>query len=690
METANSKSGLDSTFLFLITLLSPVIFLPQLGGAAQFTLARHFLVVALASMWAVAAVAARGPRAILPPRGSAIAVTLFILWGIAADFAHHRPGGLWTFLLPVFLLFTLSANAPDRERARRAAENGIIAAGLIVSAYGYLHFFRIARWVHNIDWGQRTSSLFEEPNVFGIYIIFPLYWSLARLISSRGSGKKVFYTISSAACAASLFLSFSRSAWFSFGVALPVFAWAALSAVARGDRKRRIKYIAAFVVFVAAVGFLAGRLPVMQRLDFNPVARVGSALDFFNSENRVRSYIHAGTYVIIRENPLFGVGNYSSELQRVLADMYHRLHLREMYKYYSPHPSNDYLNIAALGGIPSLILYLILMLGAIAGCIAHVKKSRGSPDADSAPAYPAATIALAVQSFAFQSPLTGIVPAAHFWIPAGLAKPEAAAGTAKPAPAPIVRFACAAAVAVPLLALIWFSSIVPAVGRYHYNIAHTCRNTGCLEKGLLHADEAIKWLPRDPFSRVVKAELELKSDKPVEAIPYFLQAEKLAPYDPLLHRDIGICYAQLKQWSAAKKEFEKAIRWDPGPRARHLPMLAAAMLGTGDAKGALKALEEGVADFPNDPTLHYSLAGAYTAVRRPVEAYREAYRAVQLDPKNPIRYTRLAETLAVLGYFEEAKKAVSMALELNPNDTRARTLKAWLDHPPAKKNADSR
>jgi O-antigen ligase/tetratricopeptide (TPR) repeat protein len=686
----NSKA--DSIFLFLILLCSPLFVVPALGGSAQFGTARQALIVALASLWALAAIIKRGPSGVSPAARGGVVFLIFVIWVAAAGYFAHPVGGTakhWLYFALFFLIFILTSNTPDKARIRRAAEAAVIAAGIIVTVYGYLHFFRIFRIAQSVDWGQRTASLFEDPNYFGIYMLFPIYWSLSKALASAGRARGLLFA-AAAVCVTGLFISNSRSAWFSFGISLPVFAIAEWRSAGGGDvAKRRIKAIAAFFVFIAAFGILAGRLPAMKRQAFDPVGRVRSALTFFKSENQVRTQIHAVAMLMIRERPWFGEGNFAVESQRVQAEMYHKRGLTATMHMKQPqHAYNDYLTLASVSGLPALVLYILLLMLALSVLWKHASRPGGTEAVACAPGYLAAAFAFIIQGTGFQSPLFCVVATAHFWVTVGLAAPGPPAVRRGVGAGVGLRFVGAAAAVVLLAFFAYFLGLVPVMGQYHYYNALYCRDTGCYERGLKQAEAAIGYMPGNPYARIVKADLEMSVNDKDAAIVDYLEARRLGPYDTLLLQSVGLCYAKRGEWGRAAEMFREAIRWEPGNPTEILPYLAAAVLGSGDAKGAVGILEGGVAEYPANPGLHYALAGAYLAAGRPQDAYIEASQSVGLEPENPIRYVRLARTLIVIGRVGEARSALLAALRIAPNNESARLLLGGITKP-SSPNANS-
>lgn len=77
-------------------------------------------------------------------------------------------------------------------------------------------------------------------------------------------------------------------------------------------------------------------------------------------------------------------------------------------------------------------------------------------------------------------------------------------------------------------------------------------------------------------------------------------------------------------------------------------------------------LREAVQRFPDDPEIRLLYATSLLEVR-PDDAVREAVKAIDLDPDEPIRLTRAASMLFNRGEFDRARSYATRAAELTPS-----------------------
>jgi hypothetical protein len=122
-----------------------------------------------------------------------------------------------------------------------------ILAALYATFLGYIGFFHLLPFSDLFMFNERVSATFKDPNVYGPFLIYPMLlimiWLLTRGITLAGLAMLAFL-------AGGLFLSFSRGAWFHFGLSA-IIAIAALYAASPNPRMR-----ARVIVFsvAAAIG----------------------------------------------------------------------------------------------------------------------------------------------------------------------------------------------------------------------------------------------------------------------------------------------------------------------------------------------------------------------------------------------------------------------------------------------------
>ncbi|MGE0747458.1 MAG: O-antigen ligase family protein [Rhodospirillales bacterium] len=98
----------------------------------------------------------------------------------------------------------------------------------------------------------RAKGLFKDPNVYGPFVIPVAVYVLSRLDSGSFMLKTAFLGFLSFG----ILLSFSRGAWFNFGVTLVVFMALRLATYRSADRMIRMLLVTALVGLMMAAGFL--------------------------------------------------------------------------------------------------------------------------------------------------------------------------------------------------------------------------------------------------------------------------------------------------------------------------------------------------------------------------------------------------------------------------------------------------
>jgi len=341
------------------------------------------------------------------------------------------------------------------------------------------------------------------------------------------------------------------------------------------------------------------------------------------------------------------------------------------------HANNDYFTVGAVYGVPAMILYILLIISAVAGAAKYMR-SELKLEQSRAVGYFASIVSFAVAGTAFQSPAVCLPLAVVFWATAGLARP---AGTEMGETATqqlrTVAHSRIGAAAIAALIMVLFTyrfGVVPVMGEYHYRKAYIARNRVQPETGLMHVKKSIRWIPWYKFAWAVKGELEELSGDLDSAIESFREAVKRAPYDPMLNRSIGICYLDRKEWGPAEDSFREALRLHPTANTEIVPFLAMAVLGSGDTDRAISILLDTIRINQGDAMLYYALSGAYLSARRLDEARSAAEHAVWLAHGSATHRVRLAEVQLASGEIRQARHTLLKALELDPNNKSARRL----------------
>jgi tetratricopeptide (TPR) repeat protein len=122
----------------------------------------------------------------------------------------------------------------------------------------------------------------------------------------------------------------------------------------------------------------------------------------------------------------------------------------------------------------------------------------------------------------------------------------------------------------------------------------------------------------------------LAGEQPDLAIERFKRELKLQPSHTMAKIQIAFAYIKRSEFAEAKPWAEQAVQEAPTQFVAH-NALGQALLGLGDADGAVRALEAAVKLAPDSPAMHFALGRAYRAANRPADADRAQAEFTRLD-----------------------------------------------------------
>ncbi len=213
-----------------------------------------------------------------------------------------------------------------------------------VSLYGIWQYFfgdLPLLWTdtaHFSDIGSRVTSVFDNPNILGIYLLLTLPVSLVGILQSRG-GMRICSLICLPLGLLCLVFTWSRGAW--LGAILEI-----LLVLLCTSRHSRAALVLSPVAFAAALPFLPGS--IYHR--FSGIATLGE------SSVRYRIYSWKGILRMLWEHP-FGIGVGEAAFVRVYPSYAVSGTERVM------HAHNVFLQVCAELGIPGLLAFLLLLAG---------------------------------------------------------------------------------------------------------------------------------------------------------------------------------------------------------------------------------------------------------------------------------------------------------------------------------------
>ncbi len=159
------------------------------------------------------------------------------------------------FLSATFVFFAaIVAASPDR--GLRALWGGYIVAGLCAAGLGiggYLGFLPVDPFAA----GGRAKALFQDPNVYGPFLVAPILYAVWRMTTVRAASALFFWGPIATVMTLGLFLSFSRGAWAHLALSGLVMVVLALLAPETSRQRGRIALIAVVlgVMLTLALGW---------------------------------------------------------------------------------------------------------------------------------------------------------------------------------------------------------------------------------------------------------------------------------------------------------------------------------------------------------------------------------------------------------------------------------------------------
>ena len=276
----------------------------------------------------------------------------YVLWLILTALINDTPVKSIMNIREEWLFLTVPVGIylfREKEYGRKLVM--VLAAGVaLLSLYGVVQYLTGANWFRSTElieapsFGYRVQGYFSTrltfANYFGTAAMFLLGYAVVegKLMSPRL--RRMLMLVSALAVVATV-LTFSRGVVLAFVVVLVLMAFLS-------GRRYRLP-IGGLVLVIIAVVFLvpgiSGRLIDATGRDFNPEYEGGRIFIWKNSLN------------IIENHPLFGVGqgNFYEEYKALLpedAPEYRQL----------THAHNDFLNVAAVSGIPGMLFFVAMWI----------------------------------------------------------------------------------------------------------------------------------------------------------------------------------------------------------------------------------------------------------------------------------------------------------------------------------------
>ncbi|MBS0242050.1 MAG: O-antigen ligase family protein [Proteobacteria bacterium] len=222
----------------------------------------------------------------------------FLIWlgcgvgGLLASGASREIGDSTTHTAISFYLYTatlvLAAFIAYRPvEHTRLVFNAWVLAACIAAAAALAGYFQLFPGAFDLftRFGRATGT-FKDPNVLGPFLVPPALYLIHRIIH-RQSRFVVLDLAGTGLIVIAILLSFSRGAWFSFGVALAIYLTLTLATLASSRDRARLVGIGATGAVLASFAFvavlqvpavatlLAERSHLTQSYDVGPEGRFG-------------------------------------------------------------------------------------------------------------------------------------------------------------------------------------------------------------------------------------------------------------------------------------------------------------------------------------------------------------------------------------------------------------------------------
>jgi O-antigen ligase len=216
------------------------------------------LIVALAPIALLA-------RRLAIPHASGVAlicVGMFLLANtISLIPARDLDAGLRYFAITLYLVigwaFLLGHVGKQGERAIQTVMLGWTGGATLSTAVAIAAYFNVIPLHEAVAPGGRMEGFFKDANVLGAFLVPPAVWSASRLVALE-RGRRSLWAVALVVCSAGVFLSYSRGAWISLGIAMVIFF--ALRLVGVGTRRSRVMTLLAVPIAAVLLAVALDRL----------------------------------------------------------------------------------------------------------------------------------------------------------------------------------------------------------------------------------------------------------------------------------------------------------------------------------------------------------------------------------------------------------------------------------------------
>lgn len=260
-------------------------------------------------------------------------------------------------MMVYFLLFLAARTSAISETKFNV---GIEISAMILSIYGIMQFYGLDPFPRDFIRSRwRTAfSTFGNPNFFGSYLVLVIPVALDGFIKRRKNISGFVYSILLYA----LLCTRTRSAW--IGAAVAIVAYLVASRISPSHCRQDIRRLVCILVITLAVVLMFNTLNSNAFVQRSRSIFEG-ALSVIRNEEPERAgsgriFIWRRVILLIRDRPLTGYG--IENLREPFAERFNEDVMAVFGRIlYFDKAHNEYLHIAVTTGIPSLIVYLLLV-----------------------------------------------------------------------------------------------------------------------------------------------------------------------------------------------------------------------------------------------------------------------------------------------------------------------------------------
>lgn len=256
------------------------------------------------------------------------------------------------FSMYIFIYYSISYKL-NGKNIFKILLNSYIFISILSSLFSIIQLLKYKFNNISLDDEHRISSFLENSNNLGAYTILSIFIVLMLLINSKKKGEKIFLSLCSVLLFSNIILSQSRNA------ILALLLGCILIAIVYDKRFLIVSIILPIVLLIIP----QSRMRFLAILDLN--------------QNSSRFKIWKIAELMIKDNPLFGVGN-SNFATEYPVYIYHNPDLMIHGSYRALHPHNIFLKIQSELGILGSIFFLLFLGLTLFSLISYIKNCKNN------------------------------------------------------------------------------------------------------------------------------------------------------------------------------------------------------------------------------------------------------------------------------------------------------------------------